>query len=78
MKVQVGAAIVTAFLAVFITVSGFTPVPHQAHCLIVESRRRFESCCLNNPNTTVSPIRLEPRPSCRFQVMIMLEMTNLV
>ena len=44
---------------------------------IAEGRRRLADLYLNNPNTYVSMIRLEPGPSGRHQVIITLEMPNI-
>ncbi|KAI9449331.1 hypothetical protein BJY52DRAFT_1420050 [Lactarius psammicola] len=69
---------------------GYAPVPERAgppnvgllhasilDASIVEGRRRLAGHYLNNPDSYVSMIRLEPGPSGQSQVIIVLEMANI-
>ena len=45
---------------------------------VTESLRRIASRYINNPESLVNGVRLEPGPSGRFHVVIILEIANIL
>ena len=45
---------------------------------VTESLRCLASRYINNPESLINGVRLEPGPSGRFQVVIMLEIANIL
>ena len=45
---------------------------------VTESLRRLARCYVNNPETHVNSVRLEPGPSGQYLVVIMLEIADIL